>query len=237
MYKFVILHDLRMEIDQNIQKYLLYIACLNQICLNILKYLQIFDSSLVKKKTSPVELEAAITVSNDALGQGENLGANNEGDGDNDFVDDLDLESFGKKKKKKKKPFNLDKIKTKLPTEDVQGNGGNDFVDDLDIESFVQKNKKKKKKKPFNLDEIRNNLPPEDVDKTEVFGPEQIGKEGAGDDAHDLDVNNAEDLGMEQVGEEGAGDDNPDLDADLSKTKKKKKKDDHRGFSTILFIF
>lgn len=124
-----------------------------------------------KKKKSPFDLDAAMADNNDAMDQGESLDANKEGDGGNDFDDDLDLESFGKKKKKKKKPFNLDEIENNLPTEDVdntedlgmeqigeEGAGEGDY--DLDVDFSKTKKKKKKKK---DLDELVAEKLEEDV--------------------------------------------------------------------------
>jgi translation initiation factor 2 subunit 2 len=53
-----------------------------------------------------------------------------------DDLDDIDLESFGKKKKSKKKPLNLDDLDDALP--------GNE-EDDIDLEGFGKKKKKKKR--------------------------------------------------------------------------------------------
>jgi translation initiation factor 2 subunit 2 len=76
-----------------------------------------------------------------------------------DNVDDIDLESFGKKKKKKKKRdgLDMDDVKEALPDDENKENN-DDFAveDDLDLESFGDKKKKKKKKKPKDLDDLIN---------------------------------------------------------------------------------
>lgn len=69
-------------------------------------------------------------------------------DGDN--IEDIDLDSFGKKKKKKKKRDGLEgmeELKENLPEEDNE----DEIDDDL---SFGDKKKKKKPKKPKGLDEL-----------------------------------------------------------------------------------
>merc|ERR1712241_713615 len=68
-------------------------------------------------------------------------------------VDDIDLESFGKKKKKKKREGleDLNDVKEALPENEDKG------VDedmDLDLDSFGSKKKKKKKKGRKNLDDL-----------------------------------------------------------------------------------
>jgi len=74
-------------------------------------------------------------------------------------IDDIDLESFGKKKKKKKKREGLesmDELKENLPDDD------NEVDDDLDLESFGVKKKRKNKKKK-DLDDLL-----EDDDKDQL---------------------------------------------------------------------
>ena len=68
-------------------------------------------------------------------------------------VEDIDLESFGKKKKKKKREGldDLNDVKDALPENEDKG------VDedmDLDLDSFGSKKKKKKKKKHGDLDDL-----------------------------------------------------------------------------------
>jgi len=70
---------------------------------------------------------------------------------DMDNIEDIDLESFGKKKKKKKKRDGgldgMNDLKEGLPDDEKE------VEDDLDLESFGDK-KKKKKKKPKDLDDL-----------------------------------------------------------------------------------
>jgi len=70
---------------------------------------------------------------------------------DMDNIEDIDLESFGKKKKKKKKREGgldgMNDLKEGLPDDEKE------IEDDLDLESFGDK-KKKKKKKPKDLDDL-----------------------------------------------------------------------------------
>lgn len=66
-------------------------------------------------------------------------------------IDDIDLESFGKKKKKKKKREGLedmDELKESLPEEE------NEVEDDLDLTDFGDKKKKKKRSKKKDLDDL-----------------------------------------------------------------------------------
>lgn len=66
-------------------------------------------------------------------------------------IDDIDLESFGKKKKKKKKREGLedmDELKESLPEEE------NEVDDDLDLTDFGDKKKKKKRSKKKDLDDL-----------------------------------------------------------------------------------
>ena len=69
-------------------------------------------------------------------------------------VDDIDLESFGKKKRKKKREGGLDDlndVKEALP--ETEEKGADDDMD-LDLDSFGSKKKKKKKKKHGDLDDL-----------------------------------------------------------------------------------
>lgn len=127
----------------------------------------IFDPSLVKKKKkkkAPFDLDAALADPTDSAGDNaEKEDTGKENDGGNDFDENLDLESFGKKKKKKKKPFNLDELDQNLPAEnedkkDEAGIDGNaedagNVEDEYDLDLDFSKTKKKKKKKK-ELDEL-----------------------------------------------------------------------------------
>merc|ERR1719312_1745815 len=70
-----------------------------------------------------------------------------------DNVEDIDLETFGKKKKKKKRPeLDMEELKDALP-DDNKENDDMNIEDDLDLESFGNK----KKKKPKDLDDLIGN--------------------------------------------------------------------------------
>merc|ERR1719370_2086106 len=60
-----------------------------------------------------------------------------------DNVDDIDLETFGKKKKKKERPeLDMDDLKEALPDDNKENDDVN-IEDDLDLESFGDKKKTK----------------------------------------------------------------------------------------------
>lgn len=144
--------------------------CLSEIKWNLNRFVfclsnfQLFDS-LAKKKTKkkkvPFDLDAEIGESGgDNVEKGD---ASKEQDAANEFDENLDLESFGKKKKKKKKPFNLDELEQNLPTEtdenkdegvnDGAGEEGANVEEEFDFDVDFSKTKKKKKKKK-DLDEL-----------------------------------------------------------------------------------
>lgn len=125
--------------------------------------MQLFDSLAKKKnkkKKVPFDLDAEIGETGDNV---EKEDASKEQDAANEFDENLDLESFGKKKKKKKKPFNLDELEQNLPTEidenrdeavnEGAGEEGANVEDDYDLDVDFSKTKKKKKKKK-DLDEL-----------------------------------------------------------------------------------
>lgn len=132
-------------------------------CLFFVIQFQLFDSLAKKKnkkKKVPFDLDAEIGEIGD---NAEKEDASKEQDGANEFDENLDLESFGKKKKKKKKPFNLDELEQNLPTETDEnrddginegaGEEGANVEDDYDLDVDFSKTKKKKKKKK-DLDEL-----------------------------------------------------------------------------------
>lgn len=135
-----------------------------------------FDPTLMKKrkpKKKPFDLDAALGESGEPMDQGEKEDSNKDADdGGNDFDDNLDLESFGKKKKKKKKPFNLDEIENSLPVPEIEsvddigleriGEDGGPLDEDYDLDVDFSKTKKKKKKKK-DLDELVAEKLEEDV--------------------------------------------------------------------------
>jgi len=114
-----------------------------------------------KKKKTPFDLDAALEAEKPENEEKMDEEAEEkkekkvmfEEDGDN--VEDIDLETFGKKKKKKKKRegLEMDELKEALP-EDGKENDDANIDDDLDLESFGEKKKKKKKKKPKDLDDL-----------------------------------------------------------------------------------
>jgi len=114
-----------------------------------------------KKKKTPFDLDAALEadkpeneekMDEDAEEKPQEKKVNFE---DDDNVEDIDLETFGKKKKKKKKRegLDMDELKDSLPEDSKDGDDVN-IDDDLDLESFGEKKKKKKKKKPKDLDDL-----------------------------------------------------------------------------------
>jgi len=126
----------------------------------------IFDPALVKKKKkkkSPFDLDAALTDPSANADDAEKEDSTKENDAGNEFDENLDLETFGKKKKKKKKPFNLDDLENSLPVEvdekkedatnDGVGDDAGNVEDDYDLDVDFSKTKKKKKKKK-ELDEL-----------------------------------------------------------------------------------
>lgn len=112
-----------------------------------------------KKKKTPFDLDAALDG-----GQEEKVEEGGEDEkkkvtfdaAEEDNVEDIDLDTFGKKKKKKKKRdgLDLDELKEALPEENKENNEDFNIEDDLDLESFGDKKKKKKKKKPKDLDDL-----------------------------------------------------------------------------------
>jgi len=113
-----------------------------------------------KKKKTPFDLDAALDggQENEEKGDEEEVKEKKKvvfDEAEEDNVDDIDLETFGKKKKKKKKregePLeNMDEMKEALSDDNKE----NVVEDDLDLESFGDKKKKKKKKKTKGLDEL-----------------------------------------------------------------------------------
>jgi len=118
-----------------------------------------------KKKKTPFDLDAALEG-----GQGpDNADQDEKGDDeggdevpekkvvfeDDEAVEDIDLETFGKKKKKKKKREGMDmeELKEALPEENKENEDTN-IEEDLDLGTFGDKKKKKKKKKPLDLEEM-----------------------------------------------------------------------------------
>jgi len=125
-----------------------------------------------KKKKTPFDLDAALDgvaqeekvdeeVEEGGGGGGEKKVTFDEAD---DNVEDIDLETFGKKKKKKKRPeLDMDDLKDALPDDNKENDDVN-IEDDLDLESFGEKKKKKKKKKPKDLDDLIGNEDDENED-------------------------------------------------------------------------
>jgi len=148
-----------------------------------------------KKKKTPFDLDAALDGAQDDNKMDEEAGDDppekkvtfEDGGGD-DNVEDIDLETFGKKKKKKKRPeLDMDDLKDALP-DDNKENDDMNIEDDLDLESFGDKKKKKKKKKPKDLDDLIGN----DEEENEVVSepcPDTANAVTGGDKALDIDDN------------------------------------------------
>jgi len=114
-----------------------------------------------KKKKTPFDLDAALDgVQEDKVEEeGEEQPEKKVmfEDAAEDNVEDIDLETFGKKKKKKKRPeLDMEELKDALPDDNKENDDVN-IEDDLDLESFGDKKKKKKKKKPKDLDDLIGN--------------------------------------------------------------------------------
>nr|CAG4648139.1 EOG090X0AVX [Moina brachiata]SVE93186.1 EOG090X0AVX [Moina brachiata] len=114
----------------------------------------IFDASLKKKtkkkKKTPFDFDAAFA---DAAAGSEpaepEAGKENENPDDEELkeMDDLDLESFGKKKKKtKKKPFVMEDVEAALPEAEAPEGEAAEDQEDLDLDFSITTKKKKKKK-------------------------------------------------------------------------------------------
>ncbi|CAO1356780.1 unnamed protein product [Diamesa serratosioi] len=115
----------------------------------------IFDPSLVKKKKkkkTTFNLDEAMAEGSESP-EAVQDNAGDDGTGDLDMDDNLDLESFGKKKKKKKKPFSMEELDTALEKDessnleiiDEDGGAGDEEEYNLDIDMSTKKKKKKKK--------------------------------------------------------------------------------------------
>ena len=115
--------------------------------------LQIFDASLKKKKKkkkTPFDIDSAFDGASGSGPAETVIGTENDmpEDGEIKELDDLDLDSFGKKKKKtKKKAFPMEDIEAALPDtpEGQEGEGGDEEELDLDFSKIGMKKKKKKK--------------------------------------------------------------------------------------------
>jgi len=126
-----------------------------------------------KKKKTPFDLDAALDGGaqeekvDEEVEEGGGVGGEKKVTFDeaaDDNVEDIDLETFGKKKKKKKRPeLDMDDLKDALPDDNKENDDVN-IEDDLDLESFGEKKKKKKKKKPKDLDDLIGNEDEENED-------------------------------------------------------------------------
>ncbi|XP_037933355.1 eukaryotic translation initiation factor 2 subunit 2 [Teleopsis dalmanni] len=117
-----------------------------------------FDPTLLKmkkKKKKTFDLDAALGL--DEGNKKEESKDEQTADAGNEFDDNLDLESFGKKKKKKKKPFNLDELEGALPSKEGADEGNiimEEPDDDINLDMDFSMAKKKKKSKKKDLDEL-----------------------------------------------------------------------------------
>nr|CAG4650382.1 EOG090X0AVX [Sida crystallina] len=124
----------------------------------------IFDPTLKKKKKkkkTPFDFDAAFTDGATGVEQAEpEVGKENENPEDEvaKELDDLDLDSFGKKKKKtKKKPFLMDDMETAVPDVEASLPEGEpaEEQEELDFD-FSKALKKKKKKKQTGVEEEKD---------------------------------------------------------------------------------
>jgi len=119
-----------------------------------------------KKKKTPFDLDAALDGAPTENNQEEEQPDDEEKEStrkekkvdfaeDNKEIEDIDLDSFGKKKKKKKKRENLDmeELKESLPDDDKE-NDASLVEEDVDLNDFGTKKKKSKKKRTKDLDEL-----------------------------------------------------------------------------------
>lgn len=103
-----------------------------------------------KKKKTTFNLDEAMAEGSESPEAVQDV---EDGAGDLDMDDNLDLESFGKKKKKKKKPFSMEELDTALEKDessnleiiDEDGGAGDEEEYNLDIDMSTKKKKKKKK--------------------------------------------------------------------------------------------
>jgi len=126
-----------------------------------------------KKKKTPFDLDGALEggvnkdeenkdeekEKEDDEEQTEKKGKKVEFEDDQNDIDGIDLESFGKKKKKKKKrgDFDMEDLKETLPGDDEnkENNDESEAIDDdLDLGSFGLKKKKSKKGKRKDLEDV-----------------------------------------------------------------------------------
>nr|CAG4634982.1 EOG090X0AVX [Alona affinis] len=132
----------------------------------------IFNPSLMKKKKkkkTPFDLDAAFAdgaAGGDAVEPeiAKDGNENPEDDGEVKEIDDLDLDSFGKKKKKtKKKLISMDELEAALPDADGQEGEGAEDQEDLDLDFSKSLKKKKKKKMTGIVDEDKDKEDEENV--------------------------------------------------------------------------
>jgi translation initiation factor 2 subunit 2 len=136
-----------------------------------------------KKKKTPFDLDAALEGAPTENNQEEEQPDDEEKEStrkekkvdfaeDNKEIEDIDLDSFGKKKKKKKKRENLDmeELKESLPDDDKE-NDASLMEEDVDLNDFGTKKKKSKKKRTKDLDELMDGENEEvDADNTDPWG-------------------------------------------------------------------
>jgi len=136
-----------------------------------------------KKKKTPFDLDAALDGAPTENNQEEEQPDDEEKEStrkekkvdfaeDNKEIEDIDLDSFGKKKKKKKKRENLDmeELKESLPDDDKE-NDASLVEEDVDLNDFGTKKKKSKKKRTKDLDELMDGENEEvDADNTDAWG-------------------------------------------------------------------
>jgi len=135
-----------------------------------------------KKKKTPFDLDAALEGAPAENNQEEEQPDDEEKETtrkekkvdfaeDNKEIEDIDLESFGKKKKKKKKRENLDmeELKESLPDDDKE-NDASLMEEDVDLNDFGTKKKKSKKKRTKDLDELMDEVDDEVDAEQDTWG-------------------------------------------------------------------
>ncbi|CAO1306915.1 unnamed protein product [Diamesa hyperborea] len=173
----------------------------------------IFDPSLVKKKKkkkTTFNLDEAMAEGSESP-EAVQENAGDDGAGDLDMDDNLDLESFGKKKKKKKKPFSMEELDTALEKDessnleiiDEDGGAGDEEEYNLDIDMST---KKKKKKKKMDINELIKEEDNKDVEDRENVDDNIIAWAGSDRDySYDELLNRVFEIILEKNPEMAAG--------------------------------
>lgn len=137
---------------------------------------EIFNAALMKKKKktkkTPFDFDAAFADgtagATETVKPAEKVSKENEDAEGDDFevkeMDDLDLDTFGKKKKKtKKKPFPMDDVEAALPEIEGQEGEAEEDQEELNLDFSKELKKKKKKKMTGLVEDDKENKDEENV--------------------------------------------------------------------------